>query len=66
MDDKCKNYVRACFEKAEFIYKCLYHIVFLEICESFNLMPKGLEAKKIYFCGGDVWKLREEMGCEFD
>ena len=42
-----------------------YHIVFLEICKSFNLMPKGLEAKKRFCIRGDVWRFSEEMGCNF-
>ena len=49
MDEKCNGYVKACFKKAELIYKCFYDIVFLEICKSFNLMPKELEAS---FCVG--------------
>ena len=52
MDKECKHYVKGCFKKAELIYKRFYHIVFLEICKSFNLMPKGLEAKKRYCVGG--------------
>ena len=52
MDKECKHYVKGCFKKAELIYKRFYHIFFLEICKSFNLMPKGLEAKKRYCVGG--------------
>ena len=52
MDETCNDYVKACFKKAELIYKRFYHIVFLEICKSFNLMPKGLVAKKIFCVGG--------------
>ena len=52
MDRWCKHCVKGCFKKAELIYKPLYHVVFQEICESFNLMPKGLEAKKRYCVDG--------------
>ena len=34
------------------IQALLSHIVFLEICISFHLLPKGLEAKKNYCVGG--------------
>ena len=53
MDRECKHYVKVCFKKAELIYKRFYHVVFLEIYKSFNLMPKGLEAKK-RFCVGQT------------
>ena len=49
MDEECNHYVKVCFKKAELTDKRFYHIVFLEICKSFNLMSKGLEAKK-RFC----------------
>ena len=49
MDEECNHYVKVCFKKGELIYGRVYHIVFLEICKSFNLRPKGLEAKK-RFC----------------
>ena len=52
MDEKCNNYVKVCFKKAELIYKRFYHIVFLEICKSFNLISKGLEVKKSFCLGG--------------
>ena len=52
MDKECKSYMKVCYKKSEQIYKCFYHIVFLEICKSFQLMPKGLEAKKKYCVGG--------------
>ena len=49
MDETCNDFVKACFKKAELIYKRFYHIVLLEICKSFNLMPKGLEANKSFW-----------------
>ena len=52
MDEKCNDYVKACVKKVELIYKRFYHIVFLETCKSFDLMPKGLEAKKSFCVGG--------------
>ena len=39
------------YKKSEQIYKSFYHIVFLEIYKSFQLMPKGFEAKKTYSVG---------------
>ena len=59
MDKECNHYVKACFKKVELIYKRFYHIVFPEICKSFNLMPIGLEAKK-KFCVGRTSKNFEE------
>ena len=52
MDRECKHYVKRCFKKAKLIYKRFYHIVFLEIYKSFNLMPRGLEAKKRHCVSG--------------
>ena len=45
-----------CYKKSEQRYKSFYHIVFLEICKSFQQMLKGLEAKKKYYVGGDARK----------
>ena len=52
MGKEDKSYMKVCYKKSEQIYKCFYHIVFLEICKSFQLMPKGLEAKKKYCVKG--------------
>ena len=52
MEQKCKCYNKTCFKKSEKIYKTFYHIVFLEICKSFHLMPKGLVARKRFCVGG--------------
>ena len=49
---ECKHHVKGCFKKAELIYKRFYHIIFLEICKSFNSISKGLEAKTRYCVGG--------------
>ena len=51
MDEKCNDYVKACFKKVKLIYKRFCRIVFLEICKSFNSIPKGLEAKKSFYEG---------------
>ena len=53
MDKECKSYMKLCYRKCKQIYECFYHIVFLEICTSFQLMPKGFEAKEEY-CVGEV------------
>ena len=52
MEKERKSYIIVCYKKSEQIYKSFYHIVFLEICKSFQLMPKGLEEKKKYCVGG--------------
>ena len=52
MEQKCKSYTKTCFKKSEIICKTFYHVVFLEICKSFHLMPKGLVAKKRFCVGG--------------
>ena len=52
MDKECKSFMKVCCKKSEQIYKCFYHIVFLEICKSVQSMPKGLEVKKKYCMGG--------------
>ena len=44
--------MKVCYKKSEQINKSFYHIVFLEICKSFQLMPKGFKAKKKCCVGG--------------
>ena len=51
MDKECKSYIKVCYKEPEQICKSFYHIVLLEICKSFQLMPKGSDAKKKYFVG---------------
>ena len=46
MDEMCMNYKKTCFKDSERIFKTFFHIVFLEICKSFELLPKGLPTKK--------------------
>ena len=45
-DEECRKDSKNLFKKSESIYKSFYHIVFLEICQSFGLLPKGLVSKK--------------------
>ena len=45
-NEECRKYCRNLFKKSESIYKSFYHIVFLEICKSFGLLPKSLVSKK--------------------
>ena len=40
------NYKKACFKNPGRILKTFFHIVFLEICKSFELLPKGSSTKK--------------------
>ena len=37
------------FKESGLIYKSFYHIVFLELCTLFVMLPKPLDAKKEYF-----------------
>ena len=63
MDQKRKNYGITCFKKSEAIYKTFYHIVFLEICKSFQLIPKGLVTRK-KFCVSETSKeFQEKWDC---
>ena len=50
-NEECRKYSKNLFKKSESIYKSFYHIVFLEICKSFGLLPRGLVSKK-RFCAG--------------
>ena len=52
MEQKFKSYTKTCFKKSENIDETFYHIVFLEICKSFHLMPKGLVARKRFCVDG--------------
>ena len=63
MDQKRKNYSITCFKKSEAIYKTFYHIVFLEICKSFQLMPKGLVARKKFCVGGTSKEFQKKWDC---
>ena len=63
MDQKGKNYSITCFKKSEAIYKTFYHIVFLEICKSFQLMPKGLVVRKNFCVGGTSKEFQQKWGC---
>ena len=39
------------FKTCENAYKIFYHIIFLEICKSYKIVPKGLHVKKDYCIG---------------
>ena len=52
---ECRKYIKNLFKKSESMYKSFYHIVFLETCQSFGLLPKGLVSKKS-FCIGHPFK----------
>ena len=38
----CKNTAQQLFNISEDIYKSFYHIVFLEICRTYHIIPDGL------------------------
>ena len=63
MDQKRKNYSITCFKKSEGVNKTFYLIVFLEMCKSFQLMPKGLVARKIFCVGGNSKKFQKKWDC---
>ena len=46
MEKNCRRELQQLIKLAEKIYKSFYHIIFLETCKSFNLVPKGLRIKK--------------------
>ena len=46
MDEKFINYKTTCFKNSEIVFKTFFHIMFLEICKSFELPPKGLSTKE--------------------
>ena len=46
MEKNCRRELQQLIKLAEKIYKSFYHIIFLETCKSFNLVPKGLQIKK--------------------
>ena len=59
-DEECRKYSKNLFKKSESIYKSFYHIVFLEICQSFGLLPKGLVSKKSFCIGHPSKEFTEE------
>ena len=60
MDEMCINYKKTCFKNSERIFKTFFHIVFLEICTSFELLPKGLLTKKRLCFGKQSEELEKE------
>ena len=63
MDQKCESYIKTSFKKLEVIYKTFYHIVFSEICKSFQLMAKSLVARKRFCVGGTSKEFQKKWGC---
>ena len=57
MDEKCTNYRKAYFKNSDYNN---FHIVFLEICKSFELLPKGLSTKKRLCFGKPSEELQKE------
>ena len=50
VNKECDNYMKRMFKTCENAYKVFYHI-FLEICKSCKIVPKGLHMKKNYSIG---------------
>ena len=51
INKECDNYMKQMFKTCENAYKIFYHIIFLEICKSYKIIPKGLYVKKDYCIG---------------
>ena len=51
VNKECDNYMKQMFRTCENGYKVFYHIIFLEICKSYKIVPKGLYVKKHYCIG---------------
>ena len=51
VNKECDNYMKQMFRTCENGYKIFYHIIFLEICKSYKIVPKGLYVKKDYCIG---------------
>ena len=60
MDEMFENYKKTCFNNSERIFKTFFNIVFLEICKSFELLPKGLSTKKRLCFGKPSEELEKE------
>ena len=61
MDEMCINYKKICFKNSERIFKAFFHIVFLEVCKSFELLLKGLSTKKRFCFGKPSEELKKEL-----
>ena len=57
---ECKKYSKKLFKKSESIYKLFSHIVFLEICKSFGMLPKRLVSNKSFCIGHPSQQFTEE------
>ena len=62
-NQKRKSYSQTCFMKSEVTYRTFYHIAFLEIWKSFQLMPKGLVARKRFCVGGTSKEFQKKWDC---
>ena len=51
VNKECDNYIKQNFKTCENAYRVFYHIIFLEICKSNKIVPKGLYVKKNYCIG---------------
>ena len=48
---ECDSYTKQMFKTCDNAYKVFYHIIFLEICKSYKIVPKRLYVKKDYCIG---------------
>ena len=51
VNKECDHCMEEMFKTCGNAYKLFYHIVLLEICKSYNIVPKGLYMKKDYCIG---------------
>ena len=54
------NYKKTCFKNSERMFKTFFHILFLEIRKSFELLPNGLSTKKGLCFGKPSEELEKE------
>ena len=59
-NDECTMYSKTLFKKSESTSKSFYHILFLEICQLFGLLPKSLVSKNSFCIGHHSKEFPEE------
>ena len=59
-NEECRKYSNNLFKKSESIYKSFYHIVFLEMRKSFELLPKGFVSENSFCFGHPSKEFTEE------
>ena len=62
-----KSTLQQLFTLAENIYKSFYHVIFIEVCKSYQIFPDGLYVEKEPCIGNlsNVWKSVFKVGADF-